>query len=160
MLTKVLSAMAIAAVATIVLENPCQAQNINSDIGIGVTFSGGNILYGVESKFELSPQQSIRPGISFGTVNNTGVTVWHVHTTQDFQLGGGNPFQRNNTATTIYVGTGFTGGNYRNGVVADRGASVTWVVGADVDFSENFSIKAAGYFGDGEQFSAGIGYRF
>jgi hypothetical protein len=118
-------------VATLGMSNPANAQFAQSSIGPSVEFGNGQTVFGVDSKFGISNNLSLRPFVYFPN----GGTDFGTALTYDLPL-------RNN-ANSLQI-TPFVGGsvNFNTG----NGNSITTVGlvgGADLDLTDSLRLKGA-----------------
>lgn len=104
-----------------------QAQS-NNTVGPSVLFNGGNTFFGVDSKFGITDNFSLRPVVYFGN----GATLLGADLTYDFTL-------PKYSKLTPFIGVG--------GAIAFASGSNSTVAavvgGADFDISDTIQLKAA-----------------
>jgi hypothetical protein len=118
-------------VATVGMSKPANAQFAQSSIGPSLEFGNGQTVFGIDSKFGIRDNLSLRPFIYFPS----GGTNFGTALTYDFNL-------RNNT-NTLQI-TPFVGGSvdFNTG----NGNSITTVGlvgGADLDLTDSIRLKGA-----------------
>ncbi len=126
------AAVICSSVAVISTSTSAQAQLGKNTIGPSVLFGSGNSAVGIDSKFGIADNISIRPSVYFPN----GGTIFGAGLTYDFDLKGGN-------ANKI---TPFAGGLLFISSANNGGASRTDVGitgGADFDVSESIQLKGA-----------------
>ena len=145
--------IALLSIATLTMTRPAQAQPKPSQIGPSVSFGGGKSVFGLDARFPVSQNISIRPNLRFPS----GGVVLGTSATYDFATYG------MNGQLEPYVGAGlniYTGDNNNNG------ANVTGyaIGGADYALSDQFTLKGSvaipfksEYFTD---ITLGVGYKF
>ena len=109
---------------------PAKAEMGKSSIGPAIFIGNGSTVFGVDSKFGVSENLSLRPYVSFPS----GGTVFGGSLTYDFEVGRGSKVQ-----VTPFVGGGVsvaTGGN--NSVT-----QAYFTGGADFGINESIDLKAA-----------------
>jgi hypothetical protein len=119
------------AVATFGISKPANAQFAQSSIGPSVEFGNGQTVFGIDSKFGIRENLSLRPFIYFPN----GGTDFGTALTYDFNL--------RNSANTLQL-TPFVGGSvdFNTG----DGTSTTsfgLVGGVDLDLSDSLRLKGA-----------------
>jgi hypothetical protein len=120
-----------ASVAGLAICAPAQAQTAQNSIGPSLAIGGGQTNFGIDSKFGVSDNLSLRPFIYFPT----GGTDFGTALTYDFKL------QNNGNKVQI---TPFVGGSVD--VNSGNGNSITTVGlvgGADFDVTDSVRLKAA-----------------
>jgi hemolysin activation/secretion protein len=119
-----------ASVAALAICAPAQAQTVqNNTIGPSLQFGGGQTNFGIDSKFGVSDNLSVRPFIYFPS----GGTDFGTALTYDFQL----PTTGNNLQVTPFVG-GAVDINNTNG----SGTTTASIVGgADLNLTDNIQAK-------------------
>jgi hypothetical protein len=141
-------------VATLGMSKPANAQFAQSSIGPSVEFGNGQTVIGIDSKFGISNNLSLRPFVYFPN----GGTDFGTALTYDLPL-------RNN-ANSLQI-TPFVGGsvNFNTG----SGNSLTTfglVGGADLDLTDSLRLKGAVIVpvsndqGQSTTVTVGAGYRF
>jgi hypothetical protein len=105
-------------------------------IGPSIAFGNGNSAFGVDGKFGVSDNLSIRPFIYFPS----GGTTYGGALSYDFDLASRGRRGRGSTQITPYLGVGFLG-------VSDNGggssSSAYFTGGADFGVSDSIDLKAA-----------------
>jgi hypothetical protein len=122
--------MLCASAATLGVSAPAKAELGQSYIGPAVSIGGGSTVFGVDSKFGVSDNLSLRPFITFPS----GGTTFGGALTYDFDVSRGSRVQ-----ITPFVGGGVevaTGGG-----VSETQAYFTG--GADFDVTDTVALKAA-----------------
>jgi hypothetical protein len=118
-------------VASLVMSKPASAQFAQSSIGPSIEFGNGQTVFGVDSKFGIRENLSLRPFIYFPN----GGTNFGTALTYDFNL--------RNTANTLQL-TPFVGGsvNFNTGD-GNSTTSFGLVGGVDLDLSDSLRLKGA-----------------
>jgi hypothetical protein len=118
-------------VASLGMSKPANAQFAQSSIGPSVEFGNGQTVFGVDSKFGIRENLSLRPFIYFPN----GGTNFGTALTYDFNL--------RNTANTLQL-TPFVGGsvNFNTGD-GNSTTSFGLVGGVDLDLSDSLRLKGA-----------------
>jgi Opacity family porin protein len=145
--------IAVLSITTLTIVSPAQAQTKPSQIGPSLSFGGSATVFGVDSRFPLTQNLSLRPSVRFpsgGVVLGTSVTY-------DFDTYG------MDSQIEPYVGAGlnvYTGDNNNNG------ANLTGYVigGADYALSDQFVLKGSVAIPFKSEYSTditlGVGYKF
>ena len=122
-----------ASVTTLAMCAPAQAQTVQTtnSIGPSLQFGGGQTNFGIDSKFGVSDNLSVRPFIYFPS----GGTDFGSALTYDFHL----PTTVNNLQITPFAG-GAVDVNNTNG---SGTTTVSLVGGADLNLTDNIQAKAA-----------------
>lgn len=148
-----LTLVAMLGIATLSAVQPAQAQTKPNQIAPSVSFGGSTTVFGVDSRFPVSQNISIRPTIRFpsgGVVIGTAATYDFGNDGMDSRL-------------EPYVGAGlnvYTGDNNNNG------ANVTGyaIGGADYSINDQFTLKGSVAFPFKSEYSTditlGVGYKF
>ncbi|WP_310489761.1 hypothetical protein [Chamaesiphon sp. VAR_69_metabat_338] len=128
-------ALLCSSVATFGMSKPATAQLSKSSIGPSVEFGGGQTVFGVDSKFGISDNLSLRPFVYFP---NSG-TKFGTALTYDITL--------SNNAKTLQI-TPFVGGSvdFNTGNSNGNGNSATsfgLVGGVDLDLTDSLRLKGA-----------------
>ena len=118
-------------VATLVMSKPASAQFGQSSIGPSIEFGGGKTVFGIDSKFGVSDNLSLRPFIYFPS----GGTDFGTALTYDFNLRNSD----NNLRITPFLG-GSVDFNTGNG---NSITTVGLVGGADLDLTDSIRLKGA-----------------
>jgi hypothetical protein len=144
----------LSSMATIGMSMPASAQVVNqSSIGPSVLFGNGQSAIGIDSKFPLSDNFSLRPFIYFP---NSG-TDFGTALTYDITL--------RNTDSTLQI-TPFVGGSVDVNTGSNSVTTVSLVGGADLDLSESIRLKGSVIVplstdrGQGTGIAIGAGFRF
>lgn len=142
-------------IATLVIDRPVQAQTQTkpNDIGPSVSFGGGTTVFGIDSRFPVTPNLSIRPSIRFPA----GGLVLGTSATYDFDIYGAD------RRIEPYIGAGFnvyTGDNNNNG-----GNFVGYAIGgADYALNDQFTLKSSLTIPFKSDYATtitlGVGYRY
>jgi Outer membrane protein beta-barrel domain len=137
------------------------AQEKTTYVGPSIGFSNGDTFYGVNAKFKISDNISVRPFVqfasrSFGPVS-ASLTVAGASASYDFSL----PSSDFNP----YAGLGYlssTGSASYQGITysAPGGSGIYFEVGTDYNISDIIALNANYKFRDGGYFSFGGAYRF
>jgi hypothetical protein len=147
-----LTLIALLSITTLFVVQPAQSQTKPNQIGPSVSFGNGTAVFGVDSRFPVAPNISIRPTIRFPS----GGIVLGTSATYDFNIG-------SDTRLEPYAGAGF---NVYTGDNNNNGANLTGYVigGADYSLNEQFVVKGSltipfksGYSTD---ITFGVGYKF
>jgi hypothetical protein len=145
--------IALLSTATMFAAQPAQAQTKPKQIAPSVSFGNGNPAFGVDSRFPVAPNISIRPKISFPS----GGIVLGTSATYDFDIYG------TDTRLEPYVGAGF---NLYTGDNNNSGANATGYLigGADYSLNDQFVLKGSLAIPFKSEYSAdvtlGVGYKF
>ena len=124
--TIIAAAMACASLASVGICTSAFAQVGKSVIGPSLFFGGGSTNIGIDSKFGVSDNISVRPAIYFGN----GATAIGSGLTYDFDL-------KSASASKI---TPYLGGFFFTG--SNGGSTIAGVTGgADFDVNESFQLK-------------------
>jgi hypothetical protein len=148
-----LTLVAMLGIGTLFSVQPAQAQTKPNQIAPSVSFGGSKTVFGVDSRFPVAPNISIRPTIRFP---NGGV-VFGTSATYDFDNYG------MDSRLEPYVGAGF---NVYTGDNNNNGANVTGyaIGGADYSLSDQFTLKGSVAFPFKSEYSTditlGVGYKF
>jgi opacity protein-like surface antigen len=110
---------------------PAQAEMGQNSIGPSASFGGGVTTYGIDSKFGLNDNFSLRPFVYFPT----GGTDFGGAITYDFRL----PGDRYGSPITPFVGASVDFFNSGRTNIT----TFNFVGGADFAISDNFQLKAA-----------------
>jgi hypothetical protein len=144
--------IAVLSIATLTFVRPTQAQTKPSQIAPSFSFGGGTTVFGVDSRFPVSQNLSLRPSVRFPS----GGLVVGASATYDFDTYGDYRLEP-------YVGAGlnvYTGDNNNNG------ANVTGYLigGADYALSDQFALKGSVTIPFKSEYSTdiilGVGYKF
>jgi hypothetical protein len=119
-------------VASFGMSKPANAQFAQSSIGPSVEFSNGQTVFGIDSKFGIRDNLSLRPFIYFPN----GGTNFGTALTYDFNL--------TNSANTLQL-TPFVGGavNFNTSNGNSNTTSFGLVGGVDLDLSDSLRLKGA-----------------
>jgi hypothetical protein len=150
---KILTALTIATSVLAVAQVPAMAGGVgNNTIGPSVRLGNGNSVFGVDGKFGLADNISLRPYVAFPS----GGTNFGTSLTYDFDL------RRSANPITPFIGAGIDIGSSNNG-----GNSVTTgfaQVGADFNVSDQFALLGSvniPFSGNGStNVTLGAGFRF
>jgi hypothetical protein len=147
----------LSSMATIGMATPASAQSVpvvrQSSIGPSVLFGNGQTAVGIDSKFSLSDNISLRPFVYFP---NNG-TDFGTALTYDIAL-------RNNDNSLLI--TPFVGGSVDINSGGNSVTTVSLVGGADLDLSESIRLKGSVIVplsndrGQGTGIAVGAGFRF
>ncbi len=147
----------LSSIATIGMTTPASAQSVpvvrQSSIGPSVLFGNGQTAVGIDSKFSLSDNISLRPFVYFP---NNG-TDFGTALTYDIAL-------RNNDSSLLI--TPFVGGSVDVNTGGNSVTTVSLVGGADLDLSESIRLKGSIIVplsndrGQGTGIAVGAGFRF
>lgn len=147
----------LSSMATIGMTTPASAQSVpvvrQSSIGPSVLFGNGQTAVGIDSKFSLSDNISLRPFVYFP---NNG-TDFGTALTYDIAL-------RNNDSSLLI--TPFVGGSVDVNTGGNSVTTVSLVGGADLDLSESIRLKGSIIVplsndrGQGTGIAVGAGFRF
>lgn len=144
--------VAVLSIATLTFVRPVQAQTKPSQIGPSLSFGGGTTVFGLDSRFPVSQNLSLRPNVRFpsgGVVVGTSVTY-------DFDTDG-------NYRLEPYVGAGL---NVYTGDNNNSGANVTGyaIGGADYGLTDQFTLKGSVIIPFKSEYSTditlGVGFKF
>ncbi len=140
-------------IAALMISSPAQAQTRPNQIGPSLSFGGGESVFGVDARFPVAPNISVRPNVRFPS----GGVSFGAAATYDFNS--------NWTVAGLepYVGAGinlYTGDNSNNGTNLVGYA----IGGADYALSNQFNLTGSlnipfttGY---STNISLGIGYKY
>jgi opacity protein-like surface antigen len=139
-------------IATLTIAHPVQAQTKPSQIGPSLSFGGGTTVFGVDSRFPVSQNLSLRPTLRFPS----GGVVVGTSATYDFDISGDYRLEP-------YIGAGlnvYTGDNNNNGANVSGYA----IGGADYALSDQFTLKGSVVIPLKSEYSTditlGVGYKF
>lgn len=108
-------------IAALTISLPAQAQTRPNQIGPSLSFGGGESVFGIDSRFPVAPNISIRPnirfpsgGVSFGASATYDFnTNWNVLGLEPYVGGGFNIYTGDNTNNgTNFVGYAIGGADY------------------------------------------------
>ena len=119
-------------VSTLGMSKPANAQFAQSSIGPSVEFGNGQTVFGIDSKFGISNNLSLRPFVYFpNSSTNFGTAL-----TYDLSL--------QNSANTLQI-TPFVGGsvNFNTGNGNNNTTSFGLVGGVDLDLTDSLRLKGA-----------------
>lgn len=145
--------VALLSMTALLAAQPAQAQEKYNQIAPSVSFGGRTTVFGVDSKFPVTPNISIRPAIRFPS----GGIVLGTSATYDFNI------YDSDTRLKPFVGAGvnlYTGDNNNNG------ANVTgyFIGGADYSLNDQFALKGSVQIPFKSEYSTdvtlGVGYKF
>jgi opacity protein-like surface antigen len=151
---KLISLVALTATTLVTAQSAALAGGIgNNTIGPSVTFGGGQSTFGIDGKFGVANNVSIRPFVAFPT----GGTSLGASLTYDFDL------RQSATPITPFLGVGLD-----VGIPSGGGASSTtgfFQVGADWNLSKQFALLSTvnipfSNTGDSTSVTLGAGFRF
>jgi hypothetical protein len=141
-------------VATLGMSKPANAQFAQSSIGPSVEFGNGQTVIGIDSKFGISDNLSLRPFVYFPN----GGTDFGTALTYDLPL-------RNN-ANSLQI-TPFVGGSVNFNTSSGNSLTTFGLVGgADLDLTDSIRLKGAVIVpvsndqGQSTTVTVGAGYRF
>jgi hypothetical protein len=138
---------------TMFAAQPASAQMKPSQIAPSLSFGGNRTVFGVDSRFPVAPNISIRPTIRFPS---GGVTIG-TSATYDFDLYG------SDTRLEPYVGAGF---NAYTGDNNNSGANITGyaIGGADYSLTDRLALKGSAIIPFKTEYpidiTLGVGYKF
>jgi opacity protein-like surface antigen len=138
---------------TMFAAQPASAQMKPSQIAPSLSFGGNRTVFGVDSRFPVAPNISIRPTIRFPS---GGVTIG-TSATYDFDLYG------SDTRLEPYVGAGF---NAYTGDNNNSGANITGyaIGGADYSLNDRLALKGSAIIPFKTEYpidiTLGVGYKF
>lgn len=145
--------IAVLSVATLTFVRPLQAQPKPSQIAPSVSFGGGKSAFGVDSRFPLTQNISLRPSVRFPS----GGVVFGTSVTYDFDT------YRMDSRLEPYVGAGlnvYTGDNNNNGANLTGYA----IGGADYALNDQLVLKGSLTIPFKSEYSTditlGVGYKF
>lgn len=147
-----LTLLALLSIFTTFAVQPVQAQTKPNQVGPSVSFGGSTAVFGVDSRFPLAPNISIRPTMRFPS----GGIVLGTSATYDFDISSDIPLEP-------YVGAGF---NVYTGDNNNNGANFTGYLigGADYSLNNQFALKgsvAIPFKGEySTDITLGVGYKF
>ncbi len=120
-----------ASIAALAMSAPAQAQTVqNNTIGPSVQIGGGQTNFGIDSKFGVSDNLSVRPFVYFPS----GGTDFGSALTYDFHL----PNNGNNLQITPFVG----GAVDFNTAMGSSITTANLVAGADLNLTDTVQLKA------------------
>jgi hypothetical protein len=140
-------------IATLFTVQPAQSQTKPNQIGPSLSFGSNATVFGVDSRFPVTSNISVRPTLRFPS----GGIVIGSSATYDFDLSG------SDTRIEPYLGAGlnaYTGDNNQNG------ANVTGyaIGGVDYSLTDQFVLKGSVAVPFNSQYSTdftlGVGYKF
>jgi hypothetical protein len=144
--------LALSVVASTLAAAPAMAGGIgNNAITPSVTFGDGQSTFGIDTKFGVADNISLRPFIAFPS----GATSFGTSLTYDFDL------RQSATPITPFLGAGVDFTSANNG-----GASTTtgfFTAGADFNITKQFALLgsvAIPFNNGGSSFTLGAGFRF
>jgi opacity protein-like surface antigen len=152
----IITALAVlcSSLATLGMSKPASAQFGQSSIGPSLEFGNGQSAIGIDSKFGVSDNLSLRPFIYFPS----GRTDFGTALTYDFQL--------RNSASDLRI-TPFVGGSLDFNTGSGNSITTVGLVGgADLDLTDSIRLKAAVIVplttdrGQTTTVTIGAGYRF
>jgi hypothetical protein len=123
------AAILCSSVAVLGISSSAQARPTQGVVGPSLLFGGGSTVFGIDSKFGVADNISIRPAVYFGN----GGTLFGAGVTYDFSLPGDSSKFTPFVGGTLLLATG-------------GGASATavgLVGGADFDVTDTIQLKAA-----------------
>ncbi len=153
-------------ITTLSLATPAQAQppperyrntsgqNRPIQIGPSVSFGGNSTVFGIDSRFPISQEFSIRPSVRFPT----GGVAFGAAATYDFNLS-----RNGDRQVEPYIGAGF---NVNTGDNTNNGANISGyaIGGADYSLSDQLVLKGSATFPFKSEyatnFTIGIGYQY
>jgi hypothetical protein len=147
-----LTIVALLSLTTLFAAPPASAQMKPSQIAPSLSFGGNRAVFGVDSRFPVAPNISIRPTIRFPS---GGIAIG-TSATYDFDPG-------SDTRLEPYVGAGFnayTGDNNNNG------ANITGyaIGGADYSLTDRLALKGSAIIPFKSEYpvdiTLGVGYKF
>jgi hypothetical protein len=124
--------MLCSSVAALGMSAPVRAEMGHSSIGPSLSIGGGETSVGIDSKFGISENISIRPFVFFPS----GGTAFGTSLTYDFDVS-----RTSKVQITPYVGGGISVASANNGGGSNTQAFFTG--GADFGVSDNVELKAA-----------------
>jgi opacity protein-like surface antigen len=136
------------------------AQEKTTYVGPSIGFSNGTTLYGVNAKFKVADNISVRPFVqfssrSFGAANVT-VTFYGASATYDFSLP--------STQFAPYAGIGYLGAtasaSFQGQSASASDSSIYFEAGSDYNITDSIALNANYKFKDNGFFSFGGAYRF
>jgi opacity protein-like surface antigen len=139
-------------IATLFTVQPVQAQTKPNQIAPSVSFGGSTAVFGVDSRFPVAPNISVRPTIRFPS----GGIVLGSSATYDFDYG-------MDSRLEPYLGAGF---NVYTGDNNNNGANLTGYLigGADYSLNNQFALKGSVAIPFKSEYSTditiGVGYKF
>jgi hypothetical protein len=148
-----LTLVALLSITTLFAVQPAQAQTKPNQIAPSVFFGGGTTVFGIDSRFPVAPNISIRPTIRFPS----GGIVIGTSATYDFDIYG------SDTRLEPYVGAGF---NVYTGDNNNNGANVTGYLigGADYSLNDQLVLKGSVAIPFKSEYATdltfGVGYKF
>ncbi|WP_373542172.1 outer membrane beta-barrel protein [Chamaesiphon sp.] len=154
------AAAAVSTAALVLLAGGAIAQEKTSYVGPSIGFSDGDTLYGVNAKFKVSDNISVRPFIQFANRSvgpvSASVTLYGASASYDFSLP--------STDFSPYAGIGYlaaTGSASFQGITySATDSGIYFEVGTDYNISETIALNANYKFKDDGYFSFGGAYRF
>lgn len=156
LLTCWMAVTTIAVWPTVAQANPQEKKNY---IGPAIVFGSGQSILGVEGRFYLTNNISLRPAYSFANLSGTGVTVFGGSATYEFNL--------DDSQALPFVGLGMNFYHIDLGVAAPTSSSSGFAqVGMDLLVDKNIAITSdvkvpfSSNAVLGTILSIGAGYRF
>jgi hypothetical protein len=148
-----LTLVTVLGITTLFAVQPIQAQEKPRQIAPAASFGGNRTVFGIDSRFPVTQNISIRPTIRFPS----GGIVLGTSATYDFDIYGSDP------RLEPYVGAGF---NLYTGDNSNSGANVTgyFIGGADYSLNDRLVLKGSLLIPFKSEYSAditlGVGYKF
>jgi hypothetical protein len=130
------------------------AQSRPIQIGPSVSFGGNSTVFGIDSRFPISQDFSLRPSVRFPT----GGVAFGAAATYDFNLA-----RNGDRQIEPYVGAGF---NINTGDNTNNGANISGyaIGGVDYSLTDQFALKGSVTFPFQSEyatnFTVGIGYQY
>jgi hypothetical protein len=131
-----------------------QTQYRPIQVGPSVSFGGNSTVFGIDSRFPISQEFSLRPSVRFPT----GGVAFGAAATYDFNLS-----RNGDRQIEPYVGAGF---NVNTGDNTNNGANISGyaIGGVDYSLTEQFALKGSVTFPFKSEyatnFTVGIGYQY
>jgi hypothetical protein len=130
------------------------APNRPIQIGPSVSFGGNSTVFGIDSRFPISQEFSLRPSVRFPT----GGVAFGAAATYDFNLA-----RSSDRQLEPYVGAGF---NVNTGDNTNNGANISGyaIGGVDYSLTDQFALKGSVTFPFKPEyatnFTVGLGYQY
>jgi Outer membrane protein beta-barrel domain len=155
----VISSMATAAIVMCSVSS-VSAQEKTSYVGPSIGFGSGDAVYGVNAKFKVADDISVRPFIQFGNRSagsvNATLTLYGASASYDFTLP--------QSEFKPYAGVGYIGATASVSVpganFSGSSSGIYFEVGSDYNISDTIALNANYKFRDGGYLSVGGAYRF
>lgn len=138
--------------------NNAMAQDAKKNyVGPSIGFANGTTLFGVNSKFGVSDNVSVRPYAQFGSIGGISITSYGATATYDFSIP--------KTDFAPYAGIGFGGLTGSAGGASASASGLALEFGSDYNVSDSIALNAnyrilTNGNGNGSLFNIGGGFKF